>query len=667
MDIFKKAWNNFKVQPDSWFFYAFILTFTLSIRKILIFYPLAGDYNEYASISLYLSDIFLFLTFLSWIIILRNKYSILSIYKSKLSTLFTQDNLLITIPGLLILWFLISITWSNNWQIGLFRSIKLFEFYLLYLYLVYKIISSQSLRNVPSQYDRKCSIPVARKCSTWNISRATGQAWNNSGVRDRRGTFQEQRDRRGTIVRRASQLIISIGLFQAIIGIWQFIIQHSIGLFWLRESLISPDILGVAKIILNGEKYIRAYGLFPHPNVLGGFLLVSIILGLFYKQLFHACPGHQKCSTWNNSEQLGWNILVVGVEQFGRRGGTFEYLLPIFTLLQIIALILTFSKSAILGLVLAIIYIYWKLAPSKLLSNVLRLPRTLKLFHACPGHQKCSTWNNSEQLGWNILVVGVEQFGRRGGTIMTIFIIIILVGLLGANLNLDDYLFKSLNERTMYVKASPQYKIICSTPIIRRLFHVEQSSTTGHAWNNLCLKDSRKTMENTWTMLSGIGSGQFVLEMQTYTQKTLAFWEYQPVHNVFLLIWAELGIIGLFVFFWFLWQMFHPSTTENVPRGTFQEQRDRPARIATQSVAGGRGTLLKHMAGLPAEALAKEGVEQIVIFRGILLGLLFIMLFDHYLWDIQQGQILLWMILGFIAGNRLNSRGLSRPSTFSIQ
>jgi len=169
-------------------------------------------------------------------------------------------------------------------------------------------------------------------------------------------------------------------------------------------------------------------------------------------------------------------------------------------------------------------------------------------------------------------------------------------------------------------------------------------------------------MENTWTMLSGIGSGQFVLEMQTYTQKTLAFWEYQPVHDVFLLIWAELGIIGLFVFFWFLWQMFHPSTTENVPRGTFQEQRDRPARIATQSVAGGRGTLLKHMAGLPAEALAKEGVEQIVIFRGILLGLLFIMLFDHYLWDIQQGQILLWMILGFIAGNRLNSRGLSRPS-----
>ena len=158
MDIFKKAWNNFKVQPDSWFFYAFILTFTLSIRKILIFYPLAGDYNEYASISLYLSDIFLFLTFLSWIIILRNKYSILSIYKSKLSTLFTQDNLLITIPGLLILWFLISITWSNNWQIGLFRSIKLFEFYLLYLYLVYKIISSPTTKlfhpddqNVPSQ------------------------------------------------------------------------------------------------------------------------------------------------------------------------------------------------------------------------------------------------------------------------------------------------------------------------------------------------------------------------------------------------------------------------------------------------------------------------------------------------------------------------------------
>ena len=49
------------------------------------------------------------------------------------------------------------------------------------------------------------------------------------------------------------------------------------GLLWLKESIISPNIPGVAKLIFNGHVYIRSYGLFPHPNILGGFLVFSII------------------------------------------------------------------------------------------------------------------------------------------------------------------------------------------------------------------------------------------------------------------------------------------------------------------------------------------------------------------------------------------------------
>jgi hypothetical protein len=37
-------------------------------------------------------------------------------------------------------------------------------------------------------------------------------------------------------------------------------------------------------------------------------------------------------------------------------------------------------------------------------------------------------------------------------------------------------------------------------------------------------------------------------------------------------------------------------------------------------------------------------------FRGIMLGIIFIMIFDHYFWDIQQGSLMLWMTMGFIAG-----------------
>lgn len=39
-----------------------------------------------------------------------------------------------------------------------------------------------------------------------------------------------------------------------------------------------------------------------------------------------------------------------------------------------------------------------------------------------------------------------------------------------------------------------------------------------------------------------------------------------------------------------------------------------------------------------------------IVFKGLLLGFLFIALFDHYLWDIQQGQIMLWITLGLVGG-----------------
>src|SRR4030042_357815 len=128
------------------------------------------------------------------------------------------------LPLLLVFWSFISILWSENQNIALFKAIKLLELFLLYVYIIYRIVS------------------------------------------------------RGTIIKNTFKIIITFGLIQAIIGIWQFIIQHSIGIFWLFESHISPNIDGVAKIVLDGDKFIRAYGLFPHPNILGGFLLISIIL-----------------------------------------------------------------------------------------------------------------------------------------------------------------------------------------------------------------------------------------------------------------------------------------------------------------------------------------------------------------------------------------------------
>jgi hypothetical protein len=49
-----------------------------------------------------------------------------------------------------------------------------------------------------------------------------------------------------------------------------------------------------------------------------------------------------------------------------------------------------------------------------------------------------------------------------------------------------------------------------------------------------------------------------------------------------------------------------------------------------------------------------------IVFKALLIGFFAIALFDHYLWDIQQGQIMLWLVLGFLAEAKLeNNRFLT--------
>ena len=93
----------------------------------------------------------------------------------------------------------------------------------------------------------------------------------------------------------------------------------------------------------------------------------------------------------------------------------------------------------------------------------------------------------------------------------------------------------------------------------------------------------------------------------------LAPWVFQPVHNIYLLIAAETGILGLASFLTFLFFIFKKAWEK------------------IKSLAGGERIYLYS-------------------FLFIAYNFLFIGLFDHFLWDLQQGQLLFWMILGIIAG-----------------
>ncbi|MEI7890541.1 MAG: O-antigen ligase family protein [bacterium] len=448
------------------------------------------------------------------------------------------NNYFIYFPLFAVLFSFLSIMWTTNWQIGLFRSVKLFEFVLLYFYVINIVprgtieereikggSSKSKLFHVEQFHKLITKAKTEEFCSTWN------KIFANNIVPH------------GTMLKKILFIVALIGIFQSFIGITQFLLQKSIGLFWLKESIISQSLPGIAKIIINDHAYIRAYGLFPHPNILAGHLILSIISYVLLLRLFHVeqfkpyNKSQKNCSTWNSDNE---NLI-----KFVPRG---TIITKLFLIIQIIALLLTFSKSAFFGLLVALLYIKYKL-------HAIFVPRgtkNIKLFH-------------------------VEQYKK---TILLIAISILLIFNIHAIklIALTD----SLTERLIYLKIS--YESLLANPII------------------------------------GVGAGQFVPSMAKYTN--LLTWQYQPVHNVFALIINEYGI---FIFIGFIFYLIKAFKNEEC--STWNRKTD----------AIGKSLALIHL-------------------RGALLSFLFIMFFDHYFWDIQQGQILLWLLLGLIISHQKNNQ-----------
>lgn len=71
------------------------------------------------------------------------------------------------------------------------------------------------------------------------------------------------------------------GSIQGLLAIYQLIVQKVDGSKWLGISEHLPATLGTSVVEFADERMLRAYGSLPHPNVLGGFMLVVIFFGLY--------------------------------------------------------------------------------------------------------------------------------------------------------------------------------------------------------------------------------------------------------------------------------------------------------------------------------------------------------------------------------------------------
>lgn len=81
-------------------------------------------------------------------------------------------------------------------------------------------------------------------------------------------------------IKTISYILLSSTIVQATIGILQFRQGHNLGFHFLGESNLVKGMFGTSFVDIDGILFLRAYGTFPHPNILAGFLLFTLIFSL---------------------------------------------------------------------------------------------------------------------------------------------------------------------------------------------------------------------------------------------------------------------------------------------------------------------------------------------------------------------------------------------------
>lgn len=89
-------------------------------------------------------------------------------------------------------------------------------------------------------------------------------------------------------------------LIQSLVGILQFVFQGSVGLYFLGELKLNPADTGASILRIGDARFLRAYGLTDHPNLLGGFLAFAliIILGYYFALARSRLPTARRARYW---------------------------------------------------------------------------------------------------------------------------------------------------------------------------------------------------------------------------------------------------------------------------------------------------------------------------------------------------------------------------------
>ncbi len=354
------------------------------------------------------------------------------------------------------------------------------------------------------------------------------------------------------------------GIFlQAVLGIWQFLTQASFANKWLGMALHRAQDLGTSVVETVGadgvgERWLRAYGGLDHPNILGGVLVIGILL-VVYLIIWR----NKYLPIFNpslHSGQVFQFSIFNKIQNF--KSQIQSIILWCFLIISFIGLLFTFSRGAWLALMIGILLC--------LIMAVVK--KDLKV----------------QKILLEIILVWGIIFFIIFNQYQNLFITRV-----GANGRLE---IKSNQERL----ASYQ-----------------------EAWQ--IIKDD-------W--LVGVGVGNYTLAGYNLKQKDCEIikiaesknlncalknsWDFQPTHNTFLLVWAEIGIVGLILLlillFWILLEI-----------GNWKlEIRDKKFNL------------------------------NYILKICLLVIIIILMAFDHWPWSLHFGVLFFWLLAGLVARRNVN-------------
>lgn len=250
--------------------------------------------------------------------------------------------------------------------------------------------------------------------------------------------------------------LVSAGVIQSALAIWQFFSQEVMANKWLGMAAHLPATLGDIVVEADGGRFLRAYGSLPHPNMLAGFLVVCIIVCIGFLFAMY------------RSKQPPVGVIILTVTAF---------------VLMYYGLILTFSRSAWIALLLVL-----------------------------AGMFVVSLWQRDR---YRLQMLGPVVFWI---VLVSAFSVIMIPEIIAAR-TIDSGRLEVMSAYERADQFVESFDLIAANP------------------------------------LDGVGVGSATYASYELNN-TLNAWEYQPVHNLYVLATVETGVFGGALFFFLIYQHF---------------------------------------------------------------------------------------------------------------